>query len=170
MQQTGKIIIAVVVTAVVVGGVVYFWQQKNNVAQNVPSTLESKQKPTTQKQPSQSAKTSTELMKELIAKNYPTATVENYKIFEEIKSPNSTKSAILFGLDIEKTKECCSKPIGIFINNQGSLGTKYDILQGALQQMYLENAKWQDDKTVLYDFVISDEGGKKTTQKSLMVD
>ncbi len=170
MQQTGKIIVAVIVTAVVVGGVVYFWQQKNDVAQNVPSTLESKQKPIPQKQPSQSAKTSTELMKELIEKNYPTAAVENYKIFEEVKSPNSTKSAVLFGLDIEITKECCSKPIGIFINNQGSLGIKYDILQGALQQMYLENAKWQDEKSVLYDFVISDEGGKQTIQKSIMVD
>lgn len=121
-------------------------------------------------QPSQTVKSSTELMKELIIKNYPNATVENYKIFEEVKNPNSTKSAVLFGLDLEKTKECCSKPTGIFINNQGSLGSKYDILQGALEHMHFKNAKWQNDKTVQYDFVISDEKGERTTQKSIVTD
>lgn len=170
MQQTGKIIVAVIVTAVAVGGVTYFWQQKNNVSQNMPSPINSIQKPAAQERSSQTIKTSGELMKELIIKNDPTADVENYKIFKEVKNPNSTKSAVLFGLDIEKTKECCSNPTGIFINNQGSLGIKYDILQGALQHMYLDNVKWLDNKTVQYDFVISDEGGKQSTQKSIAVD
>lgn len=112
----------------------------------------------------QSTKTSSALMKDLIVKINPTATVENYKIFEEIKSPDSTKTAVLFGLD---TEECCSEPIGIFINNQGVLGNEYDILKGALEHLYLENVKWQDNDTVLYDSVIADEGGKQATQKSI---
>lgn len=167
MQQTEKIIIVVIIAVVAVGGLVYFWQQKNDVATNASDTLNSQQNPVAMEQPVQSAKTSLELMKELIIKNYPNATVENYKIFEEIKSPYSSKTAVLFGLD---TEECCSEPIGIFINNQGRLGDKYDILQGALQHLYLDNVKWQDDKTVLYDFVIFDEGGKEATQRSINIE
>ena len=109
-------------------------------------------------------------MKELISKDSPVAIVENYKIFKEVLSPDATKSAVLFGLDIEKTQICCSEPIGIFINNQGNLETRYDILQGALQHLYLDNVRWQDNSLVLYDFVILDEGGKQITQKSIQTE
>lgn len=197
MRQNAKIIIAVIVTAVIVGGTVYFWQQKNNTPQNIAvNPIDSSQEfvpqeiidqdikispaqnvsnqnieePIYPEVTNQKTKTSAELMKELIIKNYPTAVVENYKIFEEIKSPNSKKTAVLFGLDIKKTKECCLKPIGLFINNQGLLGTQYDILQGSLQQMYFENIKWNNDKSVSYNFVISDEGGKQVIQKTIVAE
>jgi len=163
LSNTSKIVLAAIVilivfagivTAIIVGGGAYFWQTANHI----------------EVQTNQTAKASAELMRELIMKNYPTAAVENYKIFDEVKSPDSTKSAVLFGLDIEKTKECCSKPTGLFINNQGSLGAKYDSLQGVLDHMYLANAKWQDNKTVQYDLVISDEGSEQTTQKFIVTD
>ena len=153
-------IITVIIVGLLGGGLFYFWQQKNDVATNGSSI----------QQPINSNKTSLGLMKELVVKEYPNAVVENCKIFKEVKSPYSEKIAVLFGLDIEKNPECCTKPIGLFINNQGNLGGEYDILQGALQHLYLDNVRWQDDKTVLYDFVISDEGGKQATQKSITVE
>ena len=157
------IVLAGIVTAIVVGGGAYLWQTSNHIeVQPISQIIQVGTVPT--------IKTSQELMEELLLKVNSGSITENYKIFEEVKNRNSTKSAVLFGLDIEKTKECCSKPIGIFINNQGGLGAEYDILQGALQHMYLENAKWQNDESVLYDLVISDEGGKQTTQKSIAVD
>jgi hypothetical protein len=125
----------------------------------------------------QGVKSSAELMNELIIKsnsdNYPLSysnKPESYKIFKEIKSPYSEKTAVLFGLDLEKTQECCSEPIGIFINNQGRLGSEYFILTGALQHLYLKNVRWQNDKTVLYKFVVADEIGEQITQKSLNVE
>lgn len=151
MEKSEKIIIALVVMVGLIG-IFFLGRTENDVNQEVLS---------------QSAKTSEELMNEVLNKNYSNLSVENYKIFEEVKSPDSTKSAVLFGLDIEKTNECCSKPTGIFINNQGKLGATYDILQGSLQHMSLENAIWQNEKTVLYDLIISDEGGDQSTQKSI---
>lgn len=162
MNQLWKIIIAVIATAVIVGGGVYWWQQSKLVEQPTPIT---------QEETIQTFKTSQELMKELVLKDNPSAKVENYKIFEEIKSPYSNKIAVLFGFDPDKTVDgCCSTPVGIFINNESVLDKEYDILKGSLIHLSLNNVRWQDDKTVLYDSVIADEGGKRITEKSINVE
>jgi len=156
------IIVTAVIAAVIIGGGIWLWQQYKPIEQ--PNMA-------TQEETTQAVRTSQELMKELILKNNPNATVENYKIFEEIKSPYSIKTAVLFGLNPDKTEDaCCSEPVGIFINNEGALGKEYDILKGALNHLFLDNVRWQDDKTVFYDFVIFDEGGKQATEKSIEVE
>ncbi|MCD4705947.1 hypothetical protein K8R61_02600, partial [bacterium] len=90
------------------------------------------------------------------------------KIFEEIKSPFSQKSVILFGLNYDKTNECCLKPKGVFINNKGKLGSEYDILGGA-GYGYIDNVKWESDNKISYDFIGIDPGGKQIIKKYLYI-
>ncbi len=114
-------------------------------------------------------KTSADLMNELLLLNGASeGSLDNYKIFEEVKSPDSKKTVVLFGLDLDKTKECCSEPTALFINNDGVLGNS-EMLVGALQHLYLDNVKWVDNENITYDYVVADEGGINRTEKFLSI-
>ena len=83
----------------------------------------------------------------------------DYKIFEEIKSPNSKNIAVLYGLN---TEECCSEPTAIFINNNGTLYKENFALVGALQHLFLNNVRWQNNSSVFFDDNVIDERGTFT--------
>lgn len=114
------------------------------------------------------------LMRELLIKDNPEILNSNkflgpeyYRIFEESQSPHSDKVAILFGLDSEKTKGCCSEPIGLFLVIQGKLGNNYKILKGDLEHQYLANIIWDNENLISYNVATIDEGGKTYREEYL---
>jgi len=101
--------------------------------------------------------TSYKLMLELLAQQ--NLEYSNYKIFEEIKSPNLKNIAVLYGLN---TKECCGEPTAIFINKNGTLYQENFALVGALQHLFLNNVRWENNSSVLFDDNITHEPGTYT--------
>lgn len=111
---------------------------------------------------------SKEIMDKLLLKEEYDLSI--FKIFEEIKSPDNLKSAVLIGLDYEKTKECCIRPTAVFINNNGVLHKDYYFLKGALNFLYLEDIKWLNNYTLSFYKVVSSEGGKSRDHMVIHLD
>jgi hypothetical protein len=99
--------------------------------------------------------------------NITSEQLEEYSVFETIPNSDNTKIAVLYGLDIKKNLECCSKPTGLFIVDELGLLSEHVKLVGALHQMYLDSVNWIDDNTVSYDHVTLDEGGISPVSKIL---
>jgi hypothetical protein len=155
MKKTILAIIGVII--IIIAIIIWQWQTQN--------------KPAIQNQTTENKKTSQELMEELLKKDEPGINAEDYKIFEEIKSPFSEKTVVLFGRDFEKTQECCLKPIGLFIINNGVLAWEHNFIIGsvhALNNLYFDNVKWKDDNSILYDFT-DDTGEQEKKITNLLI-
>ncbi len=99
----------------------------------------------------------------------PSADASEYKIFEEISSPNGTGKAVVFGLDAAKSaSECCENPIGIFVILDGEVSEEYELLTGDVANLSLETITWEDDNTITYMSAIVNETGGKDGQSMVL--